>query len=297
VREAAERWPAWWYADLFGPPHREADLAVLEELHEGLRRLRLVRRRGRKLHATVRGRELAADPVALLCALASDLGGGDPFCEMVADEIVDKLSASAPCSHEQLVAPALAASVRGGWADPAGVRPSEHEVSWVVAQVVCRAQAYGLIEHSPAPDDPPRWPSRISLSEAASIVRSWDRGPAVREAVFVFDAQLVDAPEVCTRVAVAAHDPLSGLHRAIQLAFGWDDDCLYSFWLDGRFWGDESEEYGRPGVTGSGRRTAAVPVDELDLQVGAKIAYVFDYGEEWRVMLTLLERSESSARA
>ncbi len=26
VREAAERWPHWWHAELFGPPHREADL-------------------------------------------------------------------------------------------------------------------------------------------------------------------------------------------------------------------------------------------------------------------------------
>jgi hypothetical protein len=96
VREAAERWPQWWDADLFGPPHREADLAVLEGLHEGLRRLRLVRRRGRKLYATARGRELAADPVALLRTLATDLGGGDPFTEMVADEIVNKLARNAP---------------------------------------------------------------------------------------------------------------------------------------------------------------------------------------------------------
>jgi hypothetical protein len=29
VREAALRWPDWWNAELFGPPHREADLAVL----------------------------------------------------------------------------------------------------------------------------------------------------------------------------------------------------------------------------------------------------------------------------
>lgn len=34
VREAAERWPGWWDADLFGVPHREADLRVLGELRE-----------------------------------------------------------------------------------------------------------------------------------------------------------------------------------------------------------------------------------------------------------------------
>jgi hypothetical protein len=31
-------------------------------------------------------------------------------------------------------------------------------------------------------------------------------------------------------------------------------------------------------------------VDELRLKIGARIAYVFDYGDEWRVMLTLRER-------
>jgi hypothetical protein len=102
VREAAERWPGWWNADLFGPPHREADMAVLEALHEGLRRLRLVRRRGRKLHAAVRGRELAEDPTALLRTLASDLGGDDPFTEMVAGEVVDTLATRAPCTHDEL---------------------------------------------------------------------------------------------------------------------------------------------------------------------------------------------------
>jgi hypothetical protein len=33
-----------------------------------------------------------------------------------------------------------------------------------------------------------------------------------------------------------------------------------------------------------------VPVDELRLQIGARIAYMFDHGDDWRVMLTLCER-------
>jgi hypothetical protein len=34
----------------------------------------------------------------------------------------------------------------------------------------------------------------------------------------------------------------------------------------------------RPGTPDSESRTADVPGDELDLDVGARIAYVFDYG-------------------
>jgi len=40
VRQAAQLWPHWWNAELFGEPHREAELAPLESLHDGLRRLK-----------------------------------------------------------------------------------------------------------------------------------------------------------------------------------------------------------------------------------------------------------------
>jgi hypothetical protein len=38
---------------------------------------------------------------------------------------------------------------------------------------------------------------------------------------------------------------------------------------------------------------ADVPLAELGLEPGARIAYVFDYGDEWRVELTLRERDEA----
>ena len=108
----------------------------------------------------------------------------------------------------------------------------------------------------------------------------------------VFDARLVDVGGVSARLSVGSHEHLTALHEAIQEAFGWDDDHLYSFWLDGKFWGDDATEFVRPGMPDSDSRTAAVPLGELDLAVGAKIAYVFDYGDEWRVMLTLRERRD-----
>jgi hypothetical protein len=88
VRDVALRWPEWWNAELFGPPHREADLAVLGALHEGLRRLKLMRRRGRKLYATALGRQLAARPALLLEKLVADLGAADPYAEMIASGVI-----------------------------------------------------------------------------------------------------------------------------------------------------------------------------------------------------------------
>lgn len=113
-------------------------------------------------------------------------------------------------------------------------------------------------------------------------------------AVYVFDAQLLNVPGVSATVAVAGHEHLTALHDAIQQAFNWENDHLYSFWLDGQFWGDAAAERVIPGAPDTDSKTADVAVDELRLKIGARIAYVFDYGDDWRVMLTLRERLDGS---
>jgi hypothetical protein len=160
----------------------------------------------------------------------------------------------------------------------------------VISHVLARAEAYGLIERHPGPQDPKRWRREIiSLSPAARFVLGRNRPLTAGRAVLSFDAELVNAPGVGATVAVAAHEHVTALHDAIGLAFGWADDHLYSFWLDGEFWGDKNSELVRPGIpdTEPESRTADVPVGDLRLSVGARLAYVFDYGDEWRVSLTL----------
>ena len=205
VREAAERWPGWWNAELFGVPHREADMALLEELREGLLRKRLVRRRGSKLLATAKGRKLAGDPIALLYELALDLGGRDLFTSMVADVVVDALEEDGPCTHDQLVAPTHEAS-QLGWRDPNGNPPSERGVSWVVSYVLCRGEAYGLIDRKPDPDKPKSWRALISLSPPAGLVLGRRRSEVTGHSVFVFEAKLLNVSGVSARVAVAGHE-------------------------------------------------------------------------------------------
>ena len=79
VRDVAERWPHWWDHELLGPPHREAELPMLAAAHEGLRRLRLLRRQRETVRTTRRGRQLLADPEALLVALHGDMGAQGRF--------------------------------------------------------------------------------------------------------------------------------------------------------------------------------------------------------------------------
>jgi hypothetical protein len=271
VREVAERWPEWWNAELFGPPHREWDMPLVGALHEGLKRRRLVRRRARKLLITARGRKLAADPIALLYDLGLDLGGGDPFTAMVADVVVEELEENAPGTREQLVMPAHEAA-QWGWRGPDGGPPSEQGVSWVVGDVLCRGEAYGLVDHQPDPAEPKSWRTLISLSPAARMVLGRSRTDVTGRAAFVFDAQLLNVGGVSARVAVAGHELLTALHDAIQQAFSWENDHLYSFWHDGQFWGNAATERVIPGAPDTDSKTADVPVDELGLKVGARIA-------------------------
>ncbi len=289
VREAAVRWPGWWNAELFGPPHREADVRLVEVLREGLQRLGLMRRRGRTLRTSPRGRELLQDPQGLLTALAGDLGGGDPFAQEVQVVVTDHLLASGAASHDALAQAALT-RVGGGWVGPDGLPPGEHEISAVVSELLWRGEAYGLLRRELEPGGSRLVPTRISFTNGGELVFGRREATTTETGVLVLDADLVGVRGVRARVAVGAHQHLTALHDVIQEAFGWCDDHLYSFWLNNEFYGDEEFEYTSPDMADEGSRTANVPISELELPVGAKIAYVFDFGDDWRVRLTLREQ-------
>lgn len=73
VREAVERYPDWWDSELFGAPHREAEIYPLEVLHTLIDELKLARPRRGILKLGPRGRALSADPSALLATVASTI--------------------------------------------------------------------------------------------------------------------------------------------------------------------------------------------------------------------------------
>jgi hypothetical protein len=105
--------------------------------------------------------------------------------------------------------------------------------------------------------------------------------------VLRFEALLADYAGVERSIEVREDQTLVDLHDGIQRAFGWRDDHLYSFWLDGRFWGDRSTEYTAPIEPDENVTTADVPIVELGLKAGKKLAYVFDFGDSFRVALRL----------
>ena len=170
VRDAAERWPGWWNAELFGPPHREAELPTVESLHDGLRRLKLVRRRGRKLFTTPLGRELASRPAVLLNLMAADLGRAQEFTEAVAGRVVATLAEQGPCERDDLFRHVAVNVHAEGWRRRDGGSLDERELSDVVMDVLFRGEAYGVLERIDGEGIGPRiLRQRIALTDAGAI--------------------------------------------------------------------------------------------------------------------------------
>lgn len=125
--------------------------------------------------------------------------------------------------------------------------------------------------------------------------------------VYVFKADLVGFRGVNRTIAVRADQTLVDVHEALRFAFDWDDDHLYSFWLDGKFWSGTRDEYTHPWHASEPNplaaftmrpdpRSADIPLDRLKLREGQRIAYIFDFGDEWRVRLTLRQIAADDGR-
>ncbi len=114
--------------------------------------------------------------------------------------------------------------------------------------------------------------------------------------LYVFRAALVGYRGVSRKLAIRSDRTLEDVHRVLQGAFDWDDDHLYAFWPSGKFWDRApGAGFGRPGFCrDSGDRSARIRLDQLRLDVGQTLAYVFDFGDEWRVRLKLVEVSAAA---
>jgi hypothetical protein len=111
VAEAAERF-GWW--DWPKPPRSEADLHQLMTIRDAARRLRLVRRRGRRLMMTARGKELLGRPDELWSVVASETEEGGDFPLAVTEVVGLRLLQGRTEVHE-LAADVHPVLVAQGW--------------------------------------------------------------------------------------------------------------------------------------------------------------------------------------
>lgn len=84
-----------------------------------------------------------------------------------------------------------------------------------------------------------------------------------------------------------ANHTMADLHHMIGELFQFDDDHLYSFFMDGKKWSKNSivaplDNSGAPIAT-------EVKIGATGLYVGQKIMYLYDYGAEWIFTITVEE--------
>ena len=111
VVEAAERF-RWW--DFPKPPRSEADVHQLTTIREAARRLRLIRRQGRRLLSTTRGAQLLDRPDELWSTVATETEEGGEFPLAVTEVVGLRLLAGRAEVHQLAadVHPVLSAQ---GW--------------------------------------------------------------------------------------------------------------------------------------------------------------------------------------
>jgi hypothetical protein len=101
-------------------------------------------------------------------------------------------------------------------------------------------------------------------------------------------------PSVWRVVELGGGHTLEDLHYAIQDAFGWDDDHLYAFYLSGRPH-DALTAIQRPFADAEPPTADEVRLDELELRPGQRLLYIFDFGDNLRHSVEVLEVVEGAA--
>lgn len=105
-----------------------------------------------------------------------------------------------------------------------------------------------------------------------------------REGMYTFKISL--SKHASETIILSAFQTMAELHHAIQLAFGFHDDHLYSFFMNGIPWSHNCiaspyEDDGHPNAE-------KVKIGEVGLRESQRFLYIYDYGEEWSIWIEVL---------
>ena len=130
---------------------------------------------------------------------------------------------------------------------------------------------------------------------------------------YVFKVKLMYDKRIWRKIEILGSQTLDDLHMAIQEAFNFDADHLYSFFMIGKAWDVSDFEYYHPEADGGpieadtrkmlslirGSKpeprlpATTVRVETLKLKPKQKFLYLFDYGDEWRFEVEFLKEGFS----
>ncbi len=91
------------------------------------------------------------------------------------------------------------------------------------------------------------------------------------------------------KIKLSFKHTLEDLHDSIQKAFDFDDDHLYSFFMDGKRY---SRHAFHSPMCNQGPYVNESIIGELELFIKQKFLYFFDYGDSWEFEVQLLEIDE-----
>ena len=98
-------------------------------------------------------------------------------------------------------------------------------------------------------------------------------------------------PPVWRRLEISSETLLDQVHQVIQVAFGWTDSHLHRFAVGTSVWDRDAELYLCPFDVEEGEDEGTpeqeVRLDEVLVDVGDKLLYVYDYGDGWEHVLRL----------
>ncbi|MCF7949319.1 MAG: SEC-C domain-containing protein [Spirochaetia bacterium] len=135
-----------------------------------------------------------------------------------------------------------------------------------------------------------------SLEEAAEIM-------ATPPDIYSFEVSLIpdgsseDSHRETTKtIEINGDKSLYNLHMAIQKAFGWDNDHMFSFFLDNKIESSQYEYSGDPlgqhhkSFPGDKSRPAdGVEIADLRLKKGGRFTYLYDYGDNIEHSVELID--------
>ncbi|MBS4729748.1 plasmid pRiA4b ORF-3 family protein [Mycobacterium sp. SM1] len=111
-------------------------------------------------------------------------------------------------------------------------------------------------------------------------------------------------PPVWRRLELASDLFLDEVHEIIQAAFGWTDSHLHQFGCGPHYYSRETEYYLCPFSVADGDAEGVpeeeVRLDEVLVDVGDKLFYTYDFGDDWQHVIRLeavLDRYESTPRS
>lgn len=109
-------------------------------------------------------------------------------------------------------------------------------------------------------------------------------------------------PPVWRPLELASDLFLDDVHEILQVAFGWTDSHLHRFGCGPKYYSDDTEYYlmeyeVHEGETGIPEEQ--VRLDEVLVEVGDRLCYCYDFGDDWQHVLeleTVLTRPDSAGR-